>query len=428
MSSPTRSRPARRHRTHAKPAVRRPDRPAPVSALDAALTASQQLPAPPPRTFAQLGLPNAVVSVLARRGIQEPFAIQARALPDALAGRDVLARAQTGSGKTLAFGLPMLTRLAGDSSARRPQAPRGLILVPTRELARQVADALEPISTVLGLRVTTVFGGASMGKQIEALRRGVDVVVATPGRLMDLMERRSVRLDAVEIAVIDEADHMADLGFLPAVTKILDTTPSGRQCLLFSATLDRGVDKLVARYLTDPAIHAVALGLRVDRADGPPGLRARPRREGRRRGADRRPARRGRCSSSVPSTAPTGSPSSSSGRASTPPRSTATSTRASGSARSTASRAAATGFWSRPMSPPAACTSTTSTWSCTSTRRTTTRTTCTAPAAPPAPARAARSSPWSSRTRPPTSPESTPRPRSSPTARTSAPTTPPSNA
>ena len=258
MPAPTHSRPARRHRTHSKPAVRRPDRPAPVSALDAALTASQQLPTPPPRTFAQLGLPNAVVSVLGRRGIAEPFAIQARALPDALAGRDVLARAQTGSGKTLAFGLPMLTRLAGDPSARRPQAPRGLVLVPTRELARQVADALEPISTVLGLRVTTVFGGASMGKQIEALRRGVDVVVATPGRLMDLMERRSVRLDGVEIAVIDEADHMADLGFLPAVTKILDTTPSDRQCLLFSATLDRGVDKLVARYLADPAIHAVA--------------------------------------------------------------------------------------------------------------------------------------------------------------------------
>ncbi|HEX3708235.1 MAG TPA: DEAD/DEAH box helicase [Mycobacteriales bacterium] len=228
------------------------------SALDIALTASQELPAPPPRTFAQLGLPTPAVAVLARRGIHEPFAIQARALPDALAGRDVLARAQTGSGKTLAFGLPMLARLAGDAANRKSQRPRGLVLVPTRELARQVAGDLEPVATVLGVRVTTVFGGAPMGRQIEQLRRGVDVVVATPGRLMDLMEQRAVFLDAIEIAALDEADHMADLGFMPAVTKILDTTPNDRQCLLFSATLDRGVDKLVARYLTDPAIHAVA--------------------------------------------------------------------------------------------------------------------------------------------------------------------------
>jgi superfamily II DNA/RNA helicase len=197
------------------------------------------------------------VSALATRGIEAPFAIQARALPDAIAGRDVLGRAQTGSGKTLAFGLPMLARLHQEAVPRTPTAPRGLVLVPTRELARQVADELAPLATVLGLRVTTVFGGAPMGRQIEQLRRGVDVVVATPGRLLDLIDRRAIRLDAVAVAVLDEADHMADLGFLPAVTQILDATPASRQSLLFSATLDRGVDKLVTRYLTDYAVHAV---------------------------------------------------------------------------------------------------------------------------------------------------------------------------
>ena len=278
MSSPTRHRPARRQaptggqsrgqgggrpqgQSRGKPSRNnnsKPVRPPVVSALDAALTAAQELPEPEPRTFAQLGLPEVAVRVLNRRGIESPFAIQARALPDALAGRDVLARAQTGSGKTLAFGLPMLTRLFTDRKTRQVIRPRGLVLVPTRELARQVANDLEPVATVLGLKVTTVFGGAPMGRQIDQLRRGVDVVVATPGRLIDLMERNSVALDAVEVAVLDEADHMADLGFMPAVTKILDETPSTRQCLLFSATLDRGVDKLVARYLSDPAIHAVA--------------------------------------------------------------------------------------------------------------------------------------------------------------------------
>jgi superfamily II DNA/RNA helicase len=198
------------------------------------------------------------VTVLARRGITEPFAIQARALPDALAGRDVLGRAQTGSGKTLAFGLPLLTRLSTDGSRRTALMPRALVLVPTRELARQVADELAPLGHALDLRVTTVYGGAPMGRQIDALRRGVDVVVATPGRLIDLMDRNAVDLGRISIAVLDEADHMADLGFLPAVIKILDTTPPGGQRLLFSATLDRGVDRLVTRYLSEPAIHAVA--------------------------------------------------------------------------------------------------------------------------------------------------------------------------
>ncbi|MFN2560035.1 MAG: DEAD/DEAH box helicase [Jatrophihabitans sp.] len=222
--------------------------------LDHALAAAQQRPAPSPTTFAEFGLPQPVIDVLAKAGIERPTPIQARTLPDALAGRDVLGRAETGSGKTLGFGLPMLTRLQAQRG--RTTAPRGLVLVPTRELAQQVADALTPAAGALRMHVTTVVGGMSINRQIDELRRGVDVLVATPGRLLDLMERRAVRLDAIEIAVLDEADHMADLGFLPAVTRILDATPQHRQCMLFSATLDRGVGRLVTRYLTDPAVHA----------------------------------------------------------------------------------------------------------------------------------------------------------------------------
>ena len=243
-----------RRSTSPRPAAARPS----TSPLDAALAAALERPAPAPRTFAQLGLPQPLVAALAARGVHEPFAIQARALPDALAGRDLLGRAQTGSGKTLAFGLAMLTRLHAGGRRRAPLTPRGLVLVPTRELACQVADELAPLAVALQMRVTTVYGGASIGRQIQQLRRGVDVVVATPGRLLDLMDRGAVWLSGVEVAVLDEADHMADLGFLPAVTKILDATPARRQCLLFSATLDRGVDRLVTRYLDDPAIHVVA--------------------------------------------------------------------------------------------------------------------------------------------------------------------------
>jgi superfamily II DNA/RNA helicase len=198
------------------------------------------------------------VTVLARRGVHEPFAIQARTLPDALAGRDILGRAQTGSGKTLGFGLPLLARLGAERSDVSGGRPRGLVLVPTRELARQVADVLAPLGHPLGLRLATVYGGAAMGRQIDALRRGADIVVATPGRLIDLLERGSLTLDAIEVTVLDEADHMADLGFLPAVTTLLDLTPAGGQRMLFSATLDRGVARLVDRYLQDPAMHAVA--------------------------------------------------------------------------------------------------------------------------------------------------------------------------
>jgi superfamily II DNA/RNA helicase len=228
------------------------------SALDQALTAALSAPAPAATTFRELGIPAPLVSALAQRGIDTPFAIQARALPDALAGRDVLGRAQTGSGKTLAFGLPILARLAGAAGPRREKAPRGLVLVPTRELAQQVADVLIPLGQVLGVTVTTVYGGAPLGRQIDRLRRGVDIVVATPGRLIDLLERNACTLSQIEITVIDEADHMADLGFLPAVSQILDGTPSGGQRMLFSATLDRDVDKLVTGYLSDPALHAVA--------------------------------------------------------------------------------------------------------------------------------------------------------------------------
>ena len=198
------------------------------------------------------------MTALAGRGLTAPFPIQAAAVPDALAGRDVLGRAQTGSGKTLAFGLPMLARLTTAARPREAKAPRGLVLVPTRELAGQVAAVLNPLAQAVGLRVATVYGGASIGRQIEQLAQGVDIVVATPGRLIDLLDRAACTLGAVEVTVIDEADYMADLGFLPSVTRIMDATPAGGQRMLFSATLDRGVDGLVRAYLSDPAIHAVA--------------------------------------------------------------------------------------------------------------------------------------------------------------------------
>ena len=225
--------------------------------LEVALDAAAAVPAPEVvPTFGQLGLPETLVTTLARRGMEAPFAIQVRALPDALAGRDVLGRGQTGSGKTLAFGLPLLARLVG--GRRTASKPRALVLVPTRELAQQVHDALAPLAQPLDLKMCTVYGGASMGRQIDQLRRGIDVVVATPGRLQDLIEQRECDLSQIELTVLDEADHMADLGFLPAVTALLDLTPAGSQRMLFSATLDRGVDRLVRTFLSEPALHAVA--------------------------------------------------------------------------------------------------------------------------------------------------------------------------
>jgi superfamily II DNA/RNA helicase len=196
------------------------------------------------------------VRALAAGDIHEPFAIQARALPDALAGRDVLGRAQTGSGKTLAFGLPLLTRLAAAPGPRREKTPRGLVLVPTRELAQQVADVLVPLGRAVGVSIATVYGGVSISAQIARVRHA-DIVVATPGRLIDLLERHACTLAGIQVSVLDEADHMADLGFLPAVTQIIDQTPADGQRMLFSATLDRNVGQLVTRYTTDAALHAV---------------------------------------------------------------------------------------------------------------------------------------------------------------------------
>src|ERR1700733_5367222 len=226
------------------------------SALDAALAAAAALPEPPEASFAELGVHPRLVTALAARGIIGPFAIQSRAIPDALAGRDVLGRAQTGSGKTLAFGLPLLTRLAASMPPRQQKAPRALILVPTRELAQQVADVLTPLGQTIDVSIAAVYGGVPIGRQIQQVR-SADVVVATPGRLSDLIERHACTLARIEITALDEADHMADLGFLPVVTRLLDQTPSHGQRMFFSATLDRGVGQLVTKYVTDPALHAV---------------------------------------------------------------------------------------------------------------------------------------------------------------------------
>jgi len=209
-----------------------------------------------PSEFTLLGLPKPLVTGLSRAGIDSPFPIQRATIPDILAGHDVLGRGQTGSGKTLAFGLPMMTRIAGAKA--RPGHPLAVILVPTRELAMQVTDALEPLGRGLSLRMKTVVGGMSMGRQIEALRRGVEVVVATPGRLTDLMQQGECMLDEVQVTILDEADHMCDLGFFPVVSAILQQTPSDSQRLLFSATLDGDVDKLVRRFLTNPVTHSMA--------------------------------------------------------------------------------------------------------------------------------------------------------------------------
>jgi superfamily II DNA/RNA helicase len=207
------------------------------------------------KTFADLGVCQPLIEVLAAQGITHPFPIQIETLPDTLAGRDVLGRGKTGSGKTLAFSLPMISRLAGHPS--RPSRPSGLVLAPTRELATQIAATLQPLAAVSGLRLATIFGGVPQGRQVAALKARVDIVVACPGRLEDLMKQRLISLDSIEITVIDEADHMADLGFLPGVTRILAATPSGGQRLLFSATLDNGVDKLVDRFLRNAVLHSV---------------------------------------------------------------------------------------------------------------------------------------------------------------------------
>ncbi|MFF7949384.1 DEAD/DEAH box helicase [Streptomyces griseorubiginosus] len=209
----------------------------------------------PEVTFADLGLPEGVVRKLAQNGVTTPFPIQAATIPDALAGKDILGRGRTGSGKTLSFGLPTLARLAGGRTEKHK--PRAIILTPTRELAMQVADALQPYGDVVGLKMKVVCGGTSMGNQIYALERGVDILVATPGRLRDIINRGACSLENVEVAVLDEADQMSDLGFLPEVTELLDQVPAGGQRMLFSATMENEISTLVKRYLVDPVSHEV---------------------------------------------------------------------------------------------------------------------------------------------------------------------------
>ncbi|WP_354383285.1 DEAD/DEAH box helicase [Streptomyces sp. PvR034] len=210
---------------------------------------------PPVAAFADLDMPAALLKTLAAQGVTEPFPIQASTLPNSLAGRDLLGRGRTGSGKTLAFGLALLARTAGRRA--QPKAPLALVLVPTRELAQQVTDALTPYATAVNLRITTVVGGMSINRQSGALRRGAEVLVATPGRLKDLIERGDATLDQVSITVLDEADQMTDMGFMPQVTALLKQVEPGGQRMLFSATLDKNVDKLVKMFLDDPVSHSV---------------------------------------------------------------------------------------------------------------------------------------------------------------------------
>ncbi|MEW1634948.1 DEAD/DEAH box helicase [Streptomyces sp. NPDC093801] len=210
---------------------------------------------PPVAAFEDMDMPEALLKTLAAQGVTEPFPIQAATLPNSLAGRDLLGRGRTGSGKTLAFGLALLARTSGRRA--QPKAPLALVLVPTRELAQQVTDALTPYATAVNLRVATVVGGMSINRQAGALRRGAEVLVATPGRLKDLIDRGDADLSQVSITVLDEADQMTDMGFMPQVTALLKQVAPGGQTMLFSATLDKNVDKLVKMFLTDPVGHSV---------------------------------------------------------------------------------------------------------------------------------------------------------------------------
>ncbi|CAB4539824.1 unannotated protein [freshwater metagenome] len=223
--------------------------------------ASSTLVSPAPTnsqpSFADLGVPDALVERLALDGIITAFPIQAATLPDSLQGRDVLGRGRTGSGKTLAFSLALINSLLESPAPREQYSPRALVLLPTRELAQQVADVIAPLAKAVRMRVASVYGGVGYGPQINALRNGVDIVIACPGRLEDLIENGQCQLDFVQVTVLDEADHMADLGFLPAVKRLLELTPEGGQRLLFSATLDKGVDQIVRKYLQNPITHAV---------------------------------------------------------------------------------------------------------------------------------------------------------------------------
>jgi len=259
---------APRRRRSGRPTPVTAGAPAPVAATPTIPTPATPAPIPSPitsvrampeegATFASLGVPDQLVAVLTAQGIEAPFPIQLATLPDTLAGRDVLGRGRTGSGKTLAFSLPLVARLAGAPHARVARRPRALVLVPTRELANQVLAVLAPLAKAARLSATVIFGGVGQNPQVSALASGVDIVVACPGRLEDLIGQGFCDLSGIEVTVLDEADHMADLGFLPVVRRILDRTPRVGQRMLFSATLDNGVDVLVRRYLTDPTTHSV---------------------------------------------------------------------------------------------------------------------------------------------------------------------------
>ncbi|GAA3370200.1 DEAD/DEAH box helicase [Streptomyces sannanensis] len=258
---PARKRPSRARaegpaKASARNSAKSPKRRAePTAQVDFALPESTTPALPAVEAFADLDMPAALLKTLAAQGVTEPFPIQAATLPNSLAGRDVLGRGRTGSGKTLAFGLALLARTAGRRAEER--APLALVLVPTRELAQQVTDALTPYATALNLRLATVVGGLSITKQAAVLRRGTEVLVATPGRLKDLIDRGDCVLGHVRTTVLDEADQMADMGFLPQVTALLQQVEPEGQTMLFSATLDRNVDRLVRQFLTDPVVHSV---------------------------------------------------------------------------------------------------------------------------------------------------------------------------
>ena len=252
--------PSRRRRRSSRPAEADGNAPAarpsqPILSGPATSAAPSAAAPTSSASFEALGVPAPLAAALARQGITAPFPIQVATLPDTLAGRDVLGRGRTGSGKTLAFSLPLVARLVG--GARRARQARGLVLVPTRELANQVLAVVQPLADAAGLTSTVVFGGVGQNPQVKALAPGVDVLIACPGRLEDLIGQGHVDLSGVEVTVLDEADHMADLGFLPAVKRLLDRTPAKGQRMLFSATLDNGVDVLVKRYLDRPTTHSV---------------------------------------------------------------------------------------------------------------------------------------------------------------------------
>ena len=340
-------------------------------------------------TFDALGVSTDLVEALSSRGITAPFPIQELTIPDALAGRDVCGKAKTGSGKTLAFGLPIIERV-GRAEPRRPKA---IALVPTRELALQVHDELAPLAEQRDVRMLAIYGGANMERQIKTLAKGVDFVVATPGRMIDLIERKEVSVADLEIVVLDEADRMADMGFLPQVEWILRQADNRHQTLLFSATLDGVVDTLIKRYQHDPAMHEIESSLGHRRRDDAPVPADPPDGQGQGRGLDRpqlQPHHRVRAHQA--GRRPPGRAAGQGGRAGRWP-STATCARPPGRRPWPTSRPASCPCWWPPTSPPGASTSTTSTWSSTTTRPRTTRPTCTARAAPPGPARRA----WSSR-------------------------------